>query len=211
MCWNGTSGLAYFLIYHIYHFIGLCDRKLCNLYISYIWLKRSILIKIWISSWLHILIISKIFVATILGYSDTDQAIKKNVSKNHKMIHLLYPKCCPVFWTGQQNTSIIGVDVLPPQQNDTRGKYYTFIDDAGFYELVFSSKLEAAKKFRDWVCTTVLPSIRKYGQYKLFDSPWNKMIVIGNETPLQSSGPHKEILSRFHISGRSGWKSRYWG
>ena len=59
-----------------------------------------------------------------------------------------------------------------------------FIDEAGFYELVFSSKLEAAKKFRDWVFTTVLPSIRKYGQYKLFDSPWNKMIMIGNETDL---------------------------
>ena len=30
------------------------------------------------------------------------------------------------------------------QQNDTRGKWYTFIDEAGFYELVFSSKLEFA-------------------------------------------------------------------
>ena len=59
-----------------------------------------------------------------------------------------------------------------------------FIDEAGFYELVFSSKLLAAKKFGDWVFTTVLPSIRKYGQYKLFDSPWNKMIMIGNETDL---------------------------
>ena len=110
-------------------------------------------------------------VATILGYSDTDQARRKNVSKNHKMIHLLYPKCYFVVWTGQQNTSIIGVDVFPPQQNDTREKYYTLIDEAGFYDLVFSSKLEAAKKFRDWVFTTVLPSIRKYGQYKLFESP----------------------------------------
>ena len=43
-------------------------------------------------------------VATVLGYSDTDQAIRKNVSKNHKMIHLVYPKCCTVVWTGQQNT-----------------------------------------------------------------------------------------------------------
>ena len=59
-----------------------------------------------------------------------------------------------------------------------------FIDEAYFYELVFSSKLEAAKKFCDWVFTTVLPSIRKYGQYKLFYSPWNKMIMIGNETDL---------------------------
>ena len=72
----------------------------------------------------------------------------------------------------------------PPQQNDTREKYCTFINEPGFYELVFSSKLEFAKKFRQWVYTTVLPSIRKYGQYKMFDSPWNKMIMIGNEADL---------------------------
>ena len=34
-------------------------------------------------------------VAKILGYSDTDQAITKNVSKNHKMIHLVYPQMLP--------------------------------------------------------------------------------------------------------------------
>ena len=119
-------------------------------------------------------------VAKILGYSDTDQAITKNVSKNHKMIHLVYPKCCPVVWTRQVQKA--GVDVSPSQVQ--QGRWYTFIDEAGFYELIISSKLEAAKKFRDCVFTTVLPSIRKYGQYKLFDSPWNKMIMIGNETDL---------------------------
>ena len=96
------------------------------------------------------------------------------------MIHLVYPKCCPVVWTGQVQKA--GVDVSPPQVQ--QGRWYTFIDEAGFYELVFSSKLEAAKKFRDWLFTTVLPSIRKYGQYKLFDSPLNKMIMIGNECDL---------------------------
>ena len=40
------------------------------------------------------------------------------------------------------------------------------------------------KKFKHWVTSQVLPSIRKYGQYKLFDSPWNKMIMIDNETDL---------------------------
>ena len=39
-------------------------------------------------------------------------------------------------------------------------------------ELVFNSQLEFARRFRDWVFTTVLPSIRKYGQYKL-------LIVLG--------------------------------
>ena len=127
-------------------------------------------------------------VAIILGYSDTDQAIRKNVSKNHKMIHLVYPQMLTRRLDG--STKCWGGET-PPQQNDTRGKWYTFIDEAGFYELVvFSSKLEAAKKFRDWVFTTVLPSFRKYGQYKLFDSPWNKMIMIGNETDL-----HYKVVS----------------
>ena len=121
-------------------------------------------------------------IATILGYSDTRHALKRHVSKENKMIHLVYPKCCPVVWTGQVQN--FGVDVSPPQQNDTRGKYYTFINEPGLYELAFSSKLEFAKRFRQWIVTTVLPSIRKYGQYKLFDSPWNKMIMIGNETDL---------------------------
>ena len=63
-------------------------------------------------------------------------------------------------------------------------RWYTFINEPGFYALVFGSKLPTAKKFQDWIFSTVLPSIHKYGQYKLFDSPWNKMIMIGNETDL---------------------------
>ena len=64
------------------------------------------------------------------------------------------------------------------------GSICTYINESGFYSLVLSSKLEAAKKSKHWVTSQVLPSIRKYGQYKLFDSPWNKMIMIGNETDL---------------------------
>ena len=121
-------------------------------------------------------------VAVILGYRDTDQAIRKNVSTENKITQFIQPKCSPVSKTGQQNkcspVSKTG------QQNDTRGKYCTLINEPGFYELVFGSKLEFAKKFRQWVFTTVLPSIRKYGQYKMFDSPWNKMIMISNEKEL---------------------------
>ena len=109
-------------------------------------------------------------VAQILGFKDSVNALKRHVSLENKIIQLIQPK------------SRGGVS--PPQQNDTRGKYYTFINEPGFYELVFGSKLEFAKKFRQWVFNTVLPSIRKYGQYKMFDSPWNKMIMIGNETDL---------------------------
>ena len=64
------------------------------------------------------------------------------------------------------------------------GSMCTYVNESGFYSLVLSSQLETAKKFKHWITSDVLPSIRKYGQYKMFDSPWNKMIMIGNETDL---------------------------
>ena len=137
-------------------------------------------------------------VAVILGYRDTDQAIRKNVSTENKITQFIQPKCSPVSKTGQQNKTKVKCSPVSKtgqqnkccpletggQQNDTRGKYCTLINEPGFYELVFGSKLEFAKKFRQWVFTTVLPSIRKFGQYKMFDSPWNKMIMISNEKEL---------------------------
>ena len=65
-----------------------------------------------------------------------------------------------------------------------RGRPPIFINESGIYSLVLSSKLEPAKKFKHCVTSTRLPSIRKYGMYKLFDSPHNQVIMIGNETQL---------------------------
>ena len=86
-------------------------------------------------------------VAQILGYKNTEKAIKSHVSENHKRKILLDQPC------------------------ETHGCSMTyFIDEAGFYELVFRSRLPAAKIFREWVFNKVLPSIRKYGYYKMIDS-----------------------------------------
>ena len=73
---------------------------------------------------------------------------------------------------------------MDANNSDVRGKYFTYINESGFYSLVLSSKLETAKKFKRWITSEVLPSIRKFGQYKMFDSPWNKMIMISNEKEL---------------------------
>ena len=99
-------------------------------------------------------------VASILGYKNTVDAIKRHVSENHKRTLLF---CCPRETHGQQN--------------DTRGKYCIFIDEAGFYELVFKSRLPSAKMFREWVFTKVLPSIRKYGYYKMIDSRIKQRVI----------------------------------
>ena len=39
------------------------------------------------------------------------------------------------------------------------------INESGLYSLILSSKLESAKRFKRWVTTVVLPSIRKHGAY----------------------------------------------
>ena len=39
------------------------------------------------------------------------------------------------------------------------------INESGLYALIFGSKLESAKRFKHWVTSEVLPSIRKTGHY----------------------------------------------
>lgn len=46
-----------------------------------------------------------------------------------------------------------------------RDQHPTIINESGLYSLVLSSKLPGAKKFRRWVTSEVLPSIRKTGGY----------------------------------------------
>lgn len=40
-----------------------------------------------------------------------------------------------------------------------------YVNESGLYSLIFGSKLESAKKFKKWVTSEVLPSIRKTGSY----------------------------------------------
>ena len=43
----------------------------------------------------------------------------------------------------------------------------TFINESGLYALILSSKLESARRFKHWVTSEVLPSIRKQGGYMM--------------------------------------------
>lgn len=83
-------------------------------------------------------------VATILGYSNTRDAISKHVDDEDKGV----AKC----------------DTLGGSQD------LMFINESGLYSLILSSKMPAAKKFKRWVTSEVLPSIRKTGSYKIMDS-----------------------------------------
>lgn len=78
-------------------------------------------------------------VAEILGYSNPRDAIYKHVEFEDKGV----AKC----------------DTLGGSQE------LTVINESGLYSLILSSKLPGAKKFKQWVTSEVLPSIRKNGGY----------------------------------------------
>lgn len=78
-------------------------------------------------------------VAEILGYKDTAKALRTHVDEEDKG-----GAKCPTL-RGIQNVTII--------------------NEPGLYSLIFASKLPAAKKFKRWVTSDVLPTIRQTGGY----------------------------------------------
>lgn len=54
---------------------------------------------------------------------------------------------------------------VPIRDSIGRMQNTPFINESGLYSLVLSSKLQNAKKFKHWVTSEVLPSIRKNGGY----------------------------------------------
>ena len=78
-------------------------------------------------------------VATILGYKDTSDALKKHVDEEDKLSRRFAD-------SGQNREMYI-------------------INESGLYALVFGSKLPTAKKFKHWVTSEGLPAIRKTGSY----------------------------------------------
>lgn len=55
---------------------------------------------------------------------------------------------------------------------------FVIINESGLYSLVLSSKLPTAKKFKRWVTSEVLPSIRKNGAYSLNMSRELRAVIV---------------------------------
>ena len=72
------------------------------------------------------------------------------------------------------------------------GKDPIFINEPGFYNLIFQSRKPEARKIQDWVYHEVLPSIRKYGYYVM---PSQRVIEVNKEELkyLQEKYPNLEI------------------
>lgn len=78
-------------------------------------------------------------VATALGYTNTQKAIRDHVDNEDKLTERI---------------------VLSGQNREV-----VFINESGLYSLILSSKLPKAKEFKHWITAEVLPVIRKTGGY----------------------------------------------
>ncbi|OFQ73286.1 MULTISPECIES: BRO family protein [Staphylococcus] len=56
------------------------------------------------------------------------------------------------------------------------------INESGLYSLIFSSKLESAKRFKRWVTSEVLPAIRKTGSYQVPSDPMQALKLMFEAT-----------------------------
>lgn len=81
-------------------------------------------------------------VATVLGYERATKAIRDHVDEDD-------------------------VDEIPIQDSIGRMQNTPIINESGLYSLILGSKLPSAKRFKHWVTSEVLPTIRKTGHYEM--------------------------------------------
>lgn len=95
-------------------------------------------------------------VADILGYANGRDALSKHVDAEDKLTSQIA--------TAGQNRNV------------------TIINESGLYSLIFSSKLENAKRFKRWVTSEVLPTLRKTGAYQVPSDPMQALRLMFEAT-----------------------------
>ena len=116
-------------------------------------------------------------VAENLGYTKERNAIRDHVDYEDKA--LLKQKNGMGIVVLNENGSKSGE--IPPLENpfpspinitglNVPPRGLTIINESGMYSLIFGSKLESARRFKHWVTSEVLPSIRKTGRYSIKES-----------------------------------------
>lgn len=111
-------------------------------------------------------------VATVLGYSDTNDAISRHCKSGKKVFH--------------------------PHTNGIGGVNMIYIPERDVFRLIMRSNLPDAEQFQDWVCEDVLPSIRKHGAYMtpetLFQAIQNPDNLIQLLTALKNQQEQNALL-----------------
>ena len=118
-------------------------------------------------------------VCDILGYKRADLAIRQHVNP-----HDAAKRCIKVSGSHRKDGS-----------QTERLQQMLFVNESGFYCLVFGSKLPIAQRFKQWVTSVVLPQIRKTGGYiPLHEGDTDENIRQRAEEVLRKTIAQKEAL-----------------
>ena len=96
-------------------------------------------------------------VATALGYSNASKAVSTHVGEEDRILKVLE--------ADSQNGNVVKTQTA-------------LINESGLYALIFGSKLESAKRFKHWVTSDVLPSLRKTGGYQMKQPKGKELLAL---------------------------------
>lgn len=124
-------------------------------------------------------------IAEALGYKNPQKAIRDHVDAEDKGVNELFTP------GGKQNIAII--------------------NESGLYSLMLKSKLPAAKKFKRWVTSEVLPSIRKTGAYSVPGAGRDAPVEDAMFERLWAELERKQKLNGYvdRFCSYFGWSRRY--
>ena len=92
--------------------------------------------------------------------------------------------------------------------NDSRrGRKYLLVNEFGLYALVLTSRTPKAHEFKRWVTHEVLPSIRRYGEYRL---AWNEARTGGKVTRLTFTDAIKKFCEYLKERGELDRPEKTW-
>lgn len=106
-------------------------------------------------------------VAEILGYSNPQKALRDHVDEEDKTLNDSFTV------------------------NGTKG---VLINESGLYSLILRSQLPKAQKFKRWVTSEVLPSIRRHGMYATDELIANPDLAIAAFTTLKEERERRMAL-----------------
>ena len=111
-------------------------------------------------------------VCNVLGFTNPRDAIRNHVFEDDKGVET--------------------IDTLGGKQQ------MTIINESGLYALIFGSRLESAQRFKRWVTSEVLPSVRKHGVYmtdKVLEQTLNDPdFMIGLLTELKTEREKRQAI-----------------